>query len=266
MRAALIIISLLFVGLCANAQRSSEFGVMLGTTYYSGDLNPRAHFKLDLMHPAIGVLYRRNLSSRWAMRYFGLYGKVSGSDALVDLNLNQSRQLNFESKIYEGSVGFELNFFDYIASDNERYFTPTVFAGFGLFHMSPQAKLGDTDVNQDLRLQRNEGQLKEYSRIQPTLPFGLGFRLKFSSRMLVAAEWAMRKTWTDYLDDVSTVYPGRPGNFTNGTQSAGYQRGDSQTNDWYSFAGLTLTYRFGHKPNACYFDKVNRKQTKKRKG
>lgn len=264
MRAALILIPLLALSLSASAQRSSEMGVMLGVTYYSGDLNPSGHFKQGLMHRAVGLLYRRNLSSRWSMRYFALYGKVSGSDATVDRWLARQRQLNFESTIMEGSAMFELNFFDYIASDNRRYYTPTVFAGFGMFRMNPQGTVGDTGIKRDLRLERNEGQLKEYSRIQPTIPFGVGFRLKFSSRLLVSGEWSMRKTWTDYLDDVSTVYRGAAGSLANGYQSSGYQRGDSQTNDWYSFAGINLTYRFGHKPNACYFDRVNRKQTKKR--
>lgn len=237
---------------------------MLGTSFYSGDLNERKHFNPNLMHRAIGVVFRRNLNPRWTMRYFALYGKVSGDDALYDTPLANSRQLSFRSNIYEGSAQFELNFFDYIASDNRRYFTPTVFAGLGMFWMNPQGRIGDTDEYRALRLQRNEGQQKEYSRLQPCLPFGVGLRLKFSSRFLMTAEYSIRKTWTDYLDDVSTVYPGRVGNQAQGLQSPGYQRGNSESNDWYIVAGMNITYRFGHKPNVCYFDKVNRRAKKRR--
>ena len=144
MRAVLVLIPLLVLTLATSAQRSSEMGVMLGVTYYNGDLNPAGHFKSGLMHRAVGVLYRRNLSSRWSMRYFALYGKVSGNDATVDRWLAQQRQLNFESTIMEGSAMFELNFFDYIASDNRRYYTPTVFAGFGMFRMNPRAASAPT--------------------------------------------------------------------------------------------------------------------------
>ena len=80
------------------------------------------------------------------------------------------------------------------------------------------------------------------------------------SRTLLDATTFVRDTGIPILG----INTGRPGNLANGFQSSGYQRGDSQTNDWYAFAGVNLTYRFGHKPNACYFDKVNRKQGKKR--
>ena len=261
MRVVLMLTALL-LAFNTSAQRSSEVGVLLGATYYSGDLNPTGHFNSNLMHRAAGVLFRRNINSRWSFRLFGLYGKVSGNDALVNNTLSANRSLSFRSNIVEGSGMFELNFFRYVASDNERYFTPTVFAGLGMFWMNPQAQTTDGSTYQDLRLQRTEGQIKEYSRLQPMLPFGVGARLKFSSRLLISLEYGLRKTWTDYLDDVSTTYPGTQGNTTNGLNSPGFQRGNSETKDWYVFSGITATYRFGHKATACWADRVNKSQSK----
>ena len=57
----------------------------------------------------------------------------------------------------------------------------------------------------------------------------------------------MRKTFTDYLDDVSTTY--YPGSATDPysdptlSHDAYEQRGDSSNKDWFNFTGITLTYK-----------------------
>ena len=38
------------------------------------------------------------------------------------------------------------------------------------------------------------------------VPYGLGWKGNLGSGMTFQCEWGARKTWTDYLDDVSTVY------------------------------------------------------------
>jgi hypothetical protein len=65
----------------------------------------------------------------------------------------------------------------------------------------------------------------------------------------------MHKTFTDYIDDVSTTYylvgsaikpDDQAGMLSDPTRNhfAGMQRGNSKSNDWYSFSGLTVTYKF----------------------
>jgi hypothetical protein len=80
---------------------------------------------------------------------------------------------------------------------------------------------------------------------------------KFSLAQRVGMQvfWEMHKTFTDYLDDVSSTY------YLNGRSIApndiagimsdptrnhepGMQRGNSKSQDWYSFFGVSLTYRF----------------------
>ena len=67
--------------------------------------------------------------------------------------------------------------------------------------------------------------------------------------------WEMHKTFTDYLDDVSTTYylNGRSikptdhaGIMSDPTlnHDPGMQRGNSKNNDWYAFFGLSITYKF----------------------
>jgi hypothetical protein len=62
----------------------------------------------------------------------------------------------------------------------------------------------------------------------------------------------MRATFTDYLDDVSTVYQvGLGGNSalladqSVSTNSKDFrQRGFANTNDWYNFTGITISWLF----------------------
>jgi hypothetical protein len=76
----------------------------------------------------------------------------------------------------------------------------------------------------------------------------------------------MRKAYTDFIDDVSTSYYLDPDSdqlnadeleslhFSdpNLDHKPDMQRGNSKTNDWYSFAGLTLTYNINMKNrNKC---------------
>jgi len=74
----------------------------------------------------------------------------------------------------------------------------------------------------------------------------------------------VRKTFTDYLDDVSTTYPeGVNSNVIdisnatyemsdpNKTHIAGEQRGDPDKKDWYSFVGITLSFKLNNNTKGC---------------
>jgi hypothetical protein len=80
----------------------------------------------------------------------------------------------------------------------------------------------------------------------------------------------MRKTFTDYLDDVSKTYadplilasengPMSPVladrstlAFGENPDKTGLQRGNSTTKDWYSFAGVFITYKIkAKKEKSC---------------
>ena len=45
----------------------------------------------------------------------------------------QQRNLNFKTKIFEWELAGQYNFFSF----NEKWWTPYVFLGFGLFHFNP---------------------------------------------------------------------------------------------------------------------------------
>ena len=78
-------------------------------------------------------------------------------------------------------------------------------------------------------------------------------------------EYGIRKTFTDYLDDVSTTYTG--GNLNewdkihkemsdkslNGPQAKDYQRGNSKDKDWYTFTGITLSFKILSEKERCNY-------------
>ncbi len=109
---------------------------------------------------------------------------------------------------------------------------------------------------------------RKYKLVQISIPFGVGVKTNLAKNIGLSIEWGMRKTFTDYLDDVSQSYYdpkaltaahgptsallsdksiGNDPNYTN----TGRQRGNPTTKDWYSFAGIALTIKLGHKVEKC---------------
>jgi len=243
----------------AHAQKSGDIGILGGVTYYVGDLNPGVPFRMS--NPAFGLMYRQNFNSRISVRAHGLYGSVAGDDAFR--NTNPERNLNFESKIYEGGIQLEINFFEYFIGSKLHPISPYIFGGASVFFFKPYGtifnptELADVSGNTvELRPLHTEGQDNPYNSYAFAIPFGLGIKYSVSKLIGVGAEWGMRRTTTDYLDDVSKTYyldlAGKdPLTATLNelasdptlTHTTGMQRGNSRNTDWYSFAGVSLTFK-----------------------
>ncbi len=243
------------------AQKSDEIGIFLGGSYYIGELNT-THFG-SLTRPAGGIVYRHNFNMRLAVAGSGLFGSIQGIDARSSSYQQQQRNLSFRSPIYELAGRAEFNFIEYHIGEDKYSFTPFMFLGAAVFNFNPKASFG----NQWVALQplKTEGQSKGYLRTQISIPFGAGVRINLAKRIGLLAEWGMRKTFTDYLDDVSTTYANPSTLLANGgplavavadrshtaATDAGKQRGNPRNKDWYSFGGLTLTFQLATKPNKC---------------
>lgn len=240
----------------SSGQRSGDLGVMGGVTYYIGDLNPAIPFRM--VKPAYGALYRQNFNSRVALRVHGLRGEVLADDAII--GYNSSRNLNFSSKITEAGAQLEVNFFEYFIGSKKHRITPYLFGGFNVFFFKPYGVVNGAKV--ELQPLRTEGQGTVYPDRDPyklyafAVPFGLGVKFSINKLFGVGAEWGMRKTTTDYLDDVSKTYYLDQAGIDPATASLvglasdptllhnkGMQRGNSRDKDWYSFAGVHLTVK-----------------------
>lgn len=239
--------------------QTAEVGLLGGLSYYLGDLNPGIHFLGS--RPAWGAVARVNLDNRWVARVSFVRGRVRGDDSKG--NTNDQRGLKFESRLTDISLTAEFNFFDYFTGSRKNLMSPFIFGGIGMVIFDPRAD------GVSLRSLGTEGQnvgfegRKPYSRFAATIPFGIGIKYSLSRRLCFSGEWGLRKTFTDYLDDVSTTYYLDAANIdpANAEQVMSdptllhkpYQeRGNPATNDWYCFAGVNITYKFRlYNKNKC---------------
>ena len=125
-----------------------------------------------------------------------------------------------------------------------------------------QFKLKNTD-GEEFNLWEVETEGISYSRFAIAFPFGIGVKYSLTNTIGLTLEWGMRKTTTDYLDDVSTAYSAKALGFDDdlnpqpvapfdpsGNFREGMQRGNSKDNDWYSFAGLSVVFRINFRGKA----------------
>jgi hypothetical protein len=242
----------------------SEIGGTIGASYYIGDLNPTRHYPRDTKM-AGGLVYRYNFNDRYALRLQGLYGTLKAYDSDSRDTLQLLRNLHFTSKVFEAAALFEINFFKYRKKGKDgRFWTPFVFGGLAYFRVNPQAQLDDTWY--ELQPLGTEGQgttatgnSEPYKLDNVAIPFGAGLKVNLG-KVDIQAEWGMRRTYTDHVDDVSGTYvdnallaaengplaaqladrSGLTG--VPGYDATGRARGDSNTRDWYVYSGLTITY------------------------
>jgi len=250
-------LSFAFLEAGPNIDPYSEIGLFGGTSYYIGEIN-RTHFPFRLMQPAAGLFYRYNLNGHYALRAFVNYSEVKAYDAYSTNSFNLQRALSFKSPIIELGGHLEFNFYEFaLLRVALRKITPFVFGGINYFYFNPQGDLGGGNY---VNLQPLKTEGKRYSRHQIAIPVGVGVKFKFG-RLGLSAEWGIRKTFTDYIDDVSSTYPDPTGLspeaqiLSNKTglpyQSIiGKQRGDSTDKDYYIFTGFTVSYRI-NKVDAC---------------
>lgn len=270
-----ILIIALFSALTGHAQpkkKSSEIGVFLGGSYYIGDLNPLAHFN-QFTKPAGGIVFRHNFNPRLAARANAFLGSIEGQDSFSNSPAQHQRNLHFKSIIAELSAQLEFNFLDYQIGEDDQLFSPYVFFGLAGFKFNPQAQINNNWV--DLQPLGTEGQglpngatKRKYKLVDVSIPFGIGVKANLSKSIGISIEWGIRKTFTDYLDDVSKRYYdpailaakrgattaqlsdpsiGTDPNFSN----VGRQRGNPTTKDWYTFAGIAITVKIKQKRKTC---------------
>lgn len=203
-----------FIATTVVAQRS-ELGFGIGTFNYTGDLVRNYNFNYS--RPAATVLYRSNINKIVSFRAAITGGKLEASEKPIDA-FAAERNASFDLFLLEGSVGIEYHFLNWKDSKVPLRFTPYLFGGLALFGISG-----------------NDTKPEEYSTVQMAIPFGGGFKYIVNPNWYVALEFGVRKTFFDYLDNVSA--------FQDQTQK-NYRYGNPNDNDTYYFLGITLTRTF----------------------
>ncbi|MEP6465563.1 MAG: DUF6089 family protein [Parafilimonas sp.] len=245
-----------------NPVKAQELSVQIspGIMNYGGDLQAAVYtFQNANFSMAANVIYRvKNFSLKGGVTY----GKVKGDD-LTNTGY-KTRNLSFISNIADASLCLQ---YDLFLMEDNRNFTPYVFAGAGVFHFNPYAIYNSQKVY--LQPLGTEGQglsiypdKKIYSLTQPEVPFGIGFKYKVSDHVLIGLEFSTRYLFTDYLDDVSGRYPDENELFKQRGQLAvdlsfraneidlslpfpsGQQRGNPKQNDNYYTSTFSFIYVF----------------------
>jgi hypothetical protein len=292
-----LLVVILILPLLASAQRNKRYrweaGIDVGASNFLGDLGGAnrigTHFvrdlELALTRPSIGIHMRYRKDRFFGYRANFCYGFVSGDDALTQERYRKNRNLNFKSNIFEFSAIVEFyiskerpgHLYNYRKVKGWRHIDLQTygFLGIGAFYFNPKGQW-NSDWHK-LRPLRTEGQgikpgTKMYSRVSVCIPMGIGVKYALNRQWSIGLEYGLRLTFTDYIDDVSTVYydkneigaaQSNPSNAIIAEHFAdpnlqlipdidgvsvtgvGQQRGDSKHNDSYMFMHVSLNYKIG---------------------
>jgi hypothetical protein len=189
-----------------------ELGVFAGISNYQGDLasySLQGGFKA-LIGPVIGVHGGYELNRSFQLRADLLYTRLAGDDALAEKEETRQRNLDFFAPVIQLAVGADWNILG-LSSSEVGSFTPYITAGVSIFYFNPRTVyMGDKVALHPLG---TEGQYlddypdqKPYSLFQTTLQLGGGLKLIASEQIILAIEGMFSYTFTDYIDDASTIY------------------------------------------------------------
>jgi len=197
-------------------QRSADYGVFGGVSSYMGDINPGRLLYAPL--PAAGLFYRYNLHPRESIRANLFFGGVRASDSDFKNDFQQARAKTFpgfNGEVGELAVQFEFNFLPYSTQGKRWNYTPYFAAGVGVAFVNTLA-----------------------FAIQPVIPFSLGFKINVYKNFGLEAEYGFRKTFYDNFDGLKDLVA--PSDY-----------GWLHNNDWYTFTGLALTWKFYNRLAGC---------------
>ena len=257
-----ILLLTLFFPLTIFAQKQVNLTLFGGFANYSGDLQEK-RFTLDQSHAAFGAGLSYEIIPKVLIRGAFTFSKLSGDDKFSSKELNRRRNLNFTSVLYDASVVADYSLFDL----TDKRVTPYAFAGVAMFGFNPYTldSLGDKYFLKNLSTE-GQGLLeypdrKKYKNVQFAIPFGIGVRFRITDNAYLGYEIGLRKTFTDYIDDVSKTYVDEALLASNRGAKAvelafrsnelkdvslpypddGTIRGGSKYKDWYYFSGITLS-------------------------
>lgn len=249
--------------LCVTASRSQEWygGLTYGGANYQGELQDKK-FTLEAMRPGFGVSTLFAYNDRLSGSFEIFRGVLSGSDARPD-SRNRSRNLQFVTQLYDFTLAGRFNLFNY----RDLPFIPYVTGGVSLFHIDPYTTDGVQGRVYLFPLSTEGQRLRAYPEIpvQQNVNYALmgggGIELRLTEKLRMDIEVGFRKTFTDYIDDVSGYFPDpamllaergpiavrfsyRGGEVPGVSKEfpKGTLRGNPATDDWYHVLSIRFRY------------------------
>ena len=200
-----------------------EVGVTVGLTAFLGELGGADAIGSDGLRDwnfnqnrfAISIDYQYYLRKNLSVRANFLYAYLSGDDKNTKEAFRSNRNLHFRSTSMELTGMMQFYFLreepGRKSHFDNRSFTMNVYAflGIGVLYFNPKANYNGEWV--ELQPLGTEGQGISsqpalYSRFTAVVPLGLGVSKKVWNYWMLGIEVSYRKTFSDYIDDVSTVY------------------------------------------------------------
>ena len=192
--------------------QSVDTKVHLGAFYYQGDLAPKP---IDLSFGPGNLCWGISIGTNvkdWCTVYSKfMIGRITGDDSFSDEFSRRARNLRFASPLYEYGISTDL-LINKLWTGLNKYKLKLYFStGINLIRFNPQAYYDGRWI--ELQPLGTEGQTlpdsgkEKYKRYNWSRPIGLIVEFNFSPKIAFGMEVSPRKTWTDYLDDVSENYP-----------------------------------------------------------
>ncbi len=213
MKKSLVILYLISIAVAVTGQQKSDYGIMGGVTSYMGDINPGR--LLYAPSPALGAFYRYNLHPRQALRFNILYGGIRGNDRDFSNSFQTTRAASFSGTVAEFAGQFEFNFLPYTTMGKIWDFSPYFAAGFGGVYVTSTT-----------------------SAVVPMIPFSFGFKINIHKNIGLEAEYGFRKTFYDNFDGLKDLVA--PSDYA-----------WTHNNDWYTFTGISVTWKIYSKLAGC---------------
>ncbi len=247
-----------------NNHKSWSYSFYLGASNMVGDLggsdvsNAMAFQDIDLQatRPALGISIQRHVGR---VTFAGnlVATQLVGNDAFTSLRGRNQRNLSVRTDLVE--LNAQAEFYPFSARSKLSGFY--VNAGIGGIYFQPKAQYDNTWYK--LRPLGTEGQnyiagMQPYNTFNLVIPFGYGYKFPVGRFTTVKLDVGLRKTFTDYLDDVSTVYADPAQLAESGGAIAatladrsvqgyevGSQRGGANRNDSYFMVGIKIARTIG---------------------
>ncbi|MFT4155810.1 DUF6089 family protein [Parafilimonas sp.] len=244
MKRAVFSIAVIVTALNAAAQTAWYITGGLGPMNYFGDLQDKQVTFNQVKRGGFAGLSCK-ITPHIATGIAFSYGALKANDAENGRKWVK-RNLSFQSSILEVAATAQYDLFNIeqpdegnIAEANPRKFTPYIFAGIGMVHFNPWTY---DQSGQKVYLQPlgTEGQASPYPLWAVSFPMGIGVKYALTHTIMVSCAFNLRKTLTDYIDDVSIhQYPDTVQLLsTHGQQAASLSyRADEIPNNDYKFYG-----------------------------
>jgi len=255
-----------------------QFGGGLSATSFLGELGGSKDVGSRIKDVDIRAT-RPNLYGEYAYQFheqmqavaqFG-FGMLSGDDALSGEPIRHDRNLHFRSVLVEFSANYRFYFikekygsvFKLRGAHNNFFSNISAYAtvGIGGAYFNPKAKYNGSWVA--LQPLGTEGQgivpgRTPYSRVTLIIPGAIGAKYSLGRKWSISMEYSIRKTFTDYMDDVSTTYVSdallrtqngdMAADLANPAETkswfgAGEQRGNPDQMDYYMMVTVSAHYK-----------------------